>query len=294
MHGCQRDFARWIVPLLILCAAGCEADLPGADAGGKPSSDLATQFDPARTGIVQGCLTWIGEAPEVSWLYSSPAPLQPPPREPVRAWNNPFTPRVAASGGVEDAVVFLSGVEKARSRPWHHSPARVELRDHQLLVYQGEACSRHGFVRRGTRFEIGSTDAVRYVLRGRGAAFFAHALVEPDQPRERLLRESGIVELGEGAGRFWMRGFLFVDDHPYYTRTDQQGNFRLEQVPDGEYDLSFFLPDWHIKVIERDRNWTQAANVTFARPLVLVRKVQVQRGRITTASAEVSERSFER
>lgn len=277
---------------MLLLAVGCAETPPPDSSDTKPSPASAARFDLSRTGTIEGQLSWAGAVPNVPLMHSSPTPLKPPPQEVIRTWKNPFIPQVDSTGGVEDAVVFLSGVEPERARPWDHPPARVELRDYRIQVSQGAARSRSGFVRQGTKVEIRSGDAMQYVLRGRGAAYFTHQFVEPNRPRRRLFADRGIVQLGEGTGRFWMRGFLFVGDHPYFTRTDPHGHFCLEQVPEGEYDLSFFLPNWQIRKIERDSSWTQASDVTYGRPLVLVRKVRVHAGQTTWANAEVTESAF--
>jgi hypothetical protein len=284
-----------IVTLLLLLVAGCEeAPLPDSPAV-KPSAELATRFDPAATGTITGRLTWSGPIPEVPLFHSSPDPLQPPPREPLRTWKNPFAPLVhPRSRGVEEAVVFLRGVDVQRARPWDHPSARVEFAGQQMQIRQGEKLSRHGFVRRGCELEVVSEEAILHNLRGRGAAFFSLPLVDQHRVQTRLLRDSGIVALSEGVGRFWMRAFVFVDDHPYFTRTDAQGSFRLDQVPEGEYELAVFLPSWHVTAMERDPGWSQVSAVTFQPPLLLVRKVQVSRKQAVRADIEVSTRDFER
>ncbi len=39
----------------------------------------------------------------------------------------------------------------------------------------------------------------------------------------------------------WMTGFMFLLDHPFYAISDENGNFEIEGLPDGEYDLTI----WH-------------------------------------------------
>src|SRR5688572_12680995 len=130
LQGCQRACAGWTVPLVVLLTAGCADTTPLDDSGTTPSPSLASRFDPSCAGTIEGRRPWTGPPPKVPLLHSSSAPLHPPPREPIRTWKNPFTPQVDSTGGVEDAVVFLSGVEPERARPWDHPPARVELRDY--------------------------------------------------------------------------------------------------------------------------------------------------------------------
>jgi hypothetical protein len=39
----------------------------------------------------------------------------------------------------------------------------------------------------------------------------------------------------------WMQSFMFILDHPFYAVTDEGGNFQIEGLPDGSYDLTV----WH-------------------------------------------------
>ncbi len=39
----------------------------------------------------------------------------------------------------------------------------------------------------------------------------------------------------------WMQGWVVVADHPYYAVTDDEGKFRLTDIPAGDYTLSL----WH-------------------------------------------------
>lgn len=41
----------------------------------------------------------------------------------------------------------------------------------------------------------------------------------------------------------WMRGWIYVLDHPYYAVTDARGRFQIEGVPPGTYRLTMFQPD---------------------------------------------------
>lgn len=41
----------------------------------------------------------------------------------------------------------------------------------------------------------------------------------------------------------WMRGWIYVFDHPYFCVTDGQGRFRIDSVPPGRYRLVVRQPD---------------------------------------------------
>ena len=41
----------------------------------------------------------------------------------------------------------------------------------------------------------------------------------------------------------WMRGWIYVFEHPHFSVTDEQGRFRFGAVPPGRYKLILHQPD---------------------------------------------------
>src|SRR5262245_3046347 len=197
---------------------GCAGAEPVPREEPQPDPSLAAQFDRHAAGTIEGRVAWTGAVPVVTPFVSSVRPLAELSMLPRLSWPNPNAPVIdTQSGSVVGAVVFLRGVEPARSRPWYHPPVLVEQRAYQYLVRQGAEKGRIGFVRRGEPVEMLSVDAGTYSLQARGAAFFTLTFVTPHQPTSRRPGKNGLIELGSGGGHFWMRAYLFVDDHPYYA-----------------------------------------------------------------------------
>src|SRR5262249_1880837 len=144
-----------------------------------------------------------------------------------------------------------------------------------FLVHQGAAVGRDGFVRRGDRVELVSSGPVFHVLHAAGAAYFSLAFADPDRPRTRPLEHSGMVELTSAAGYFWMRAYLFVDDHAYYTGPDAGGGFLRPQVPPGRYEVVCWLPDWHEASHDRDPETSLVMRLTFRPPVEHAQVVEV-------------------
>jgi hypothetical protein len=221
-------------------------------------------------------VTWSGPVPTTASYRAPVSPSGELAGGARRFWPSPNAPVIAPStGGVANAVVFLRGVDPRRSRPWDHPPVRVEFREYQLYVCQGSTDARTGFVRRGDTIEMTSTQALFHSLQVRGAAFFALTFPEPGLVCHRRLERAGVVELQSGVGCFWMRGHLFVDDHPYYARTDAQGRFRLPQVPPGEYDLVCWLPNWHEAERELDADTGLICRLAFQPPFEVVQHIHL-------------------
>ncbi len=46
----------------------------------------------------------------------------------------------------------------------------------------------------------------------------------------------------------WMRAWIYVFEHPFFTVTDEEGRFRIGSVPAGTYKVSFQQPDINYSV----------------------------------------------
>jgi hypothetical protein len=238
-----------------------------------------TAFDPATAGTIQGRVCWEGDFPTVPLLrgWTDVAPETGPARFHVQA--NPNAPAIdPRTRGMGNAVVFLRGVDPGRAKPWDLPRVVVELKDCRFIVQQGDAAGRDGFVRGGDCVEMVSTESVFHAVHAAGAAYFSLTLPDPDQPRRRTLDRNGLVELTSGAGYFWMRAYLYVDDHPYYTRTDREGRFVLRQVPPGRYQLVCLMPNWREAGHDRDPETSVVMRLRFRPSVEQAQAVEVGAG----------------
>lgn len=271
--------------LAVLLIAGCEQEPSVPDVPPTPASATGTTFDPTRCGRIEGRVTWPGALPEPLGFVFGVA--QGPGHFDIRMMPSPNQPRVdPATRGVAGAVVFLRGVNLAASKPWDLPPVRVEMRDRQIVVCQGDSGPRRvGFVRRGDAVPLASAEPLFHILRGRGVAYFSLTFPEPDRPLSRTLDYAGRVELTSGAGFYWANADLFVDDHPYYTLTGPDGRFALEQVPAGEVELVVWLPGWKVARQERDPESGLVIRQSYTPPVEATRKVPIAPQR--TAPVEI-------
>jgi hypothetical protein len=280
--------------LLLGCLLPACADdhpAPPAEAPRAPAPEAGKRFDPAVAGTIVGTVRWKGPIPQVEPFRSVADPLADWFAGPGRQWPNPNAPRIdPETGGVGSAVVFLRSIEPEKGRPWDHPPARVEVRDWRLHVRQGAGERISGFVRAGDVLEVHSLQERLCTVQGRGAAFFTLALTEPNQVRSRRLQTPGVVELMSGTGQFWMRAYLFVSRHPYLAHTDARGQFRLDRVPPGPYDLVAWHPDWRVVEHERNPELYRVQQVRFRPAFEVVGRVRVQQGQVTTSDLLIEPR----
>jgi hypothetical protein len=276
--------------MFTLSIIGCD-DTPAPTTYIPGTTEISEAFDSSTAGEITGRVVWDGPIPLVPPIRAPIAPGGPAAKSPRRDWPNPNAPHIEAdpeNQAVEGAVVFLRGVDPKRARPWDHPMVHVALRDHLIRIDQGETESNVGFVRRGDEIEIVSRQDVFESLRGRGAAFFALPFMDRDEPRRRHLDRNGVVELSSAVGHIWARAYLFVDEHPYYARTDEAGRFTLPRVPPGDYELVCWLPNWNAVDRELDADSWQVTRVEFGKPFETTRKLSVTENKITNAEIVLS------
>jgi hypothetical protein len=265
-----------------------------------PSVPLGTAFDKAHCGAVRGTVEWSGAVPAAEPIQVINVHI--PPAE-NRTVPNPNTPRIN-SGRLSDALVYLVGVDPPRSAAWGPDPVCIQARKSGLTVQQGRRPGRVAIVRRGDPVRLVSCDPVDPVtrgplhsIRGRGAAFFTQMLPVPDRRVSRTLAEPGIVELSSGSGYYWLRGYVYVSDHPYAAVSRPDGTIDFVDVPDGEYEAVCWVPNWHVDRFENDPElslWGGPARMTF-RPAVEKRqRVVVRAGQVAELKFRLSASDFER
>lgn len=240
---------------------------------------LAQAFDAAATGTIQGRVVWDGDVPVAKETVERIIAYNPKLHQNPARFKTPHIPNVnAKTGGVADAIVFIKEIEPRRSKPWDHAKVRVEFHERQLRVQQGDARTGVGFVRRGDVVEIANRDKEYHLLRARGAAFLAIPLSGLEKTYQRVLPETGLVELTCAAGYYWLHAHLFVTDHPYFVRTDRDGRFVLDRVPAGEYEVVCWLPNWRVERVERDPEVADVARWIWATPRTQTKRIVVESG----------------
>jgi hypothetical protein len=279
MHGRIGIISFVVVAFL----AGCsEVRFPTAAEQNELETPLAQSFDRAQTGTIRGRVLWDGDIPVSQEFLVRAIAFNPNLHQNPARYFTPHIPNVdQGKRGVADAIVYLRGIDPRRSRAWDHGKVRVEFRERQLLVQQGDQRTGVGFVHRGSAIEIMNADGEYHNLHARGAAFFSMPLLEVNRVHERTFPQSGVVDLTCAAGYYWLHAHLFVAEHPYYTRTGADGQFSLDHVPTGMYEIVCWLPSWHVTRKEIDPETAITARLAWARPQEQAQMVQVRAGQMS-------------
>lgn len=134
------------------------------------------------------------------------------------------------------AVVFVKKV------PGEHAPPE----DHAVMDQRKMAFIPHLLpVLRGTQVDFPNNDAVRHNVfsPSRSARQFNVGLYPAGSSRTVTFENVGVVPLLCNV-HSEMLAFIAVLRNPYFATTDKEGHFRIDEVPSGKYELTF----WHEKL----------------------------------------------
>lgn len=144
--------------------------------------------------------------------------------------------------GVESVVAWLDVVTAARPSPMTNPapPAIMDQLGHEFVP-------RVIAVRSGQEVKFINSDAANHNVRTASSVlaneFNVFTGIEGSykrrfvaDPRQRPVRVGCDIHP-------WMRGWVYVFDHPYFAVTDSEGRFRIPSVPAGRYVLVIRQPD---------------------------------------------------
>ena len=203
------------------------------------------EIEVTNGGTIHGTVHLSGEAPsvrsfEVTKNQDQCGVTKPSPRL-----------SVGNSNGVRNAVVFIEEITQGKAIT--RTPTAVldqrdcEYDPHVLIHPLGEP------------LHVVNSDSILHNVHAyQIRATRPRSILNVAQPRQgqritisaRRFRTPGRVLAICDAGHPWMSAHIIVAEHPYYTMTDESGEFTLDHVPPGSYRLRM----WHegIAVIQTE------------------------------------------
>lgn len=144
---------------------------------------------------------------------------------------------IGPQGGVANTVVFLKNVKSGKAfdlppQRSHLDQVHCRYVPHILLVSQNEALTMQ------------SSDATLHTIHMEGAATFNLPFPFQNKPTSRTMPAAGLVSLRCNGGHVWMNAEMMVVSHPYYSVTDESGQFELTNVPPGTYQIIAWHEGW--------------------------------------------------
>ena len=184
-----------------------------------------------------------------------------------------ISPRLSVdkSGGVENAVVMLLDVKEGKA---------LEITAKAVIDQKGCEYTPHvQAVSVGTQLEVVNSDAVlhnvhAYNPQGRTLFNIAQPIKGQRTSSKRMrFQKPGIYSFACDAGHIWMSAYVVAVEHPYYAVTDENGNFRIEDVPPGTYRIKM----WHegFSIEKKEVSGGKIRNYHFEKPYEIVREVKV-------------------
>ncbi len=184
---------------------------------------------------------------------------------------------VGKDRGVANAIIYLEGI----------SSGKKFSSDQPCLLAQRncEYCPHVMVVPAGSKLNIVNEDAVLHSVHSYTTENF-QSVFNIAQPIKGLksctkaLDHCGLMMTKCDAGHPWMSGYIMVAPHPYYTVTDNNGNFSLDNIPPGTYTLHM----WHegVAIANKESERGKVKSYIFEEPYEQTQQVTISPKSIAT------------
>lgn len=220
-------------------------------------------------GTITGSVRWTGSVPKLSTIAINKDPeVCDPKSEKKRDLERLL---IGTNGGVANTVVFLKDITKGKAMDLPEMRQFLNQRScryepHVLLVPDN-----------GT-LQMKSSDPILHTVHMTGASDYNLPFPFANQTMSRTMNREGIVDLRCNAGHVWMNAEMMVVTHPYYAVTDEDGNFKLTNVPPGEYEIEAWHEGWKVTgqgSLYDVMTQTRVQRPIFSDPMEWTKKVSV-------------------
>lgn len=180
---------------------------------------------------------------------------------------------VGPTQGVKDTVVYLEGIERGKK------PAEFALDQAKCLFIPHVSA-----VMAGAKVRIRNSDPLLHNAHGfhDKATVFNIATPTKDQVIEitQRIKKVGVIDVQCDAHTH-MRAWVVVRDSPYFAVTDEQGQFRITEIPAGRYRAVAWHQGWLVTGKDKD------GRPLYDAPRVLTQEVTIPAKGETTLDFEL-------
>lgn len=266
----------------ICLVAGCDDD---DDERASPSGATVRETAPAPEGYEPMTLEDAGSvAGIVRWVGPRPS-LEPLPVRSHAEACGPTQPSVALTvserGAVANAVISLVDIHRGRALEPPDAPVTIAREGCRFVPHVAA-------VGVGWPIRFENRDEVLHNLHGLrdGRTVVDRGLPERGSAWRWRPEEAGVIRLVCDAGHGWEQGWLHVFEHPYFDVSDEDGRFRLPEMPPGRYVIRVWHEGWRVV-------GTRAGRPRYSNPVILTRTLSVSAGQETTVDFELSPQAAE-
>jgi len=235
-------------------------------------------------GTITGTVKWSGPTPKIAAIPISKDPEICDPQSTKKRDLERLV--IGDSGGVANTVVFLKDITKGKAMDL---PEERQFLNQRTCRYEPHVL----LVPANGSLKIKSSDPVLHTVHMSGASDYNLPFPFANQTVSRTMNREGLVDLRCNAGHVWMNGEMLVVRHPYYAITDEDGNFKLTNVPPGDYEIEAWHEGW--KVVGQGSLYDVMTQVRvqrpiFSDPMEWTKKVTVPSNGTVSVSFAISEK----
>lgn len=246
----HRSASLGTIALATFTLAACGGGDGGEEGAAGGAGDAEVAAAPiANPGVITGTVAFAGTAPtlEPIDMREEPACAEKHSEQPVQK-----TVVVNENGTLRNVFVWIKeGVTQAGAP----QSGTVEL-DQDGCEYVPRVLG----VQAGHDIVILNSDSVAHNINAQPTASRAFNISQPQagMSTERSFSGQEVMVPVKCNIHSWMTAYIGVVDHPYYAVTGDDGSFRIENIPPGDY----VVETWHEEYGAQTQNVTVPANGT--------------------------------
>lgn len=212
-------------PLVLLAACGGSSQPKTESEARLPMAHV----DPAIAGTISGRVTFVGTPPVMPGIDMSSNPqCERQHKTPAKA----ETVVVGPGGGLQNVFVWIKdGLPKARWTP----PAEAARLDQIGCIYEPHVLG----IMKGQQLEILNSDPVNHNVHAESQVNAGWNESQPPRAEHKFKRfdSEEILFPVTCSVHPWMRSYIAVSPHPFFSVTRNDGTFTLKGVPPGMYTI---------------------------------------------------------
>lgn len=223
----------WMAVLLMLLLPGGARPAGAQEAEAEKNGEEAGPSTEADTGRVVGRVVYTGR---IARAWKAPEEVWTPPETTVDAEPDPSAApsppaiQITESGGIRETAVWLEN-DAARKAVRRLDVDPLEIDQKGSVFYPGMVV-----MPKGSTLRLKNSDGINHNVHLLSHRQEKNFLLRSGDEREVRLHHEDKIRVTCDL-HAWMRSSLVIVETPYYTVTDKDGGFVIEDVPPGVYEL---------------------------------------------------------